>query len=150
MAGTHARTVHDGREPEVFRMRGLKLVTTGAGPALARNVVIVPILMFTGCGSGVDAEGRFIRVAGGMGGGPGEFGMAATMARLEGDTIAVWDMRRMSLNLFTADGRFAGLQQSFLPAAFPEVRWSRALCAALPILPGGGFSAASNRRAAIR
>jgi len=53
-----------------------------------------------------DADGKYVRSAGGRGGGPGEFRLILSMLRLPGDTIAVWSPPW--LNLFDANGDFAG------------------------------------------
>jgi len=54
----------------------------------------------------LDAEGRHLRKLGGRGEGPGEFSAPSSIAAAEGNLMAVFDVGRSSVELFTADGSF--------------------------------------------
>ena len=51
-----------------------------------------------------DAEGTFVRRAGGPGGGPGEFQTLDGLLPYRGDSVAAWDARSRRLSVFAADG----------------------------------------------
>ncbi|MFC1662004.1 6-bladed beta-propeller [Gemmatimonadota bacterium] len=56
-----------------------------------------------------DAEGRFLRSVGRVGGGPGEFQSDNTiraLVRLPGDTLLTWDIYGQNLSLFDPEGEF--------------------------------------------
>jgi hypothetical protein len=51
-----------------------------------------------------DTAGRFLRAAGGEGGGPGEFGSLDGVALYRGDSLATWDARHKRLSILGLDG----------------------------------------------
>lgn len=71
-----------------------------------------------------DRAGRFVRAAGGRGGGPGEFESPVSLARLRGDSLAVWDGGQRRLSVFGPDGTHARdvSVQADPGSFFPEVR----------------------------
>ena len=54
-----------------------------------------------------DAEGRYLRTAGGRGGGPGEFSNLVWIYPLGADTIVAWDDNPPRIAFFYRDGSFA-------------------------------------------
>lgn len=56
----------------------------------------------------VDGEGRLLDRLGGSGGGPGEFGFAASMTVAPDGTVVVGDVARRTFNFFSSDGAFLG------------------------------------------
>lgn len=54
-----------------------------------------------------DADGRFVRRAGGRGGGPGEYQHVAWMRRLPGDSLVLHDMMAQRLTVLAPDGSVA-------------------------------------------
>jgi len=84
-----------------------------------------------------DGSGRALRTVGGKGDGPGELSWAQTMRRLPGDTLAVWDLGRQALNLFSADGEFIRRSSMEARTAFPDAGWSSLMCG-YAVLPDGG------------
>lgn len=78
-----------------------------------------------------DARGRFVRSAGGPGGGPGEFQSLDALVAYRGDSVAVWDPEPWRISVFGPDGRFgrmatvrdvtsltAGLKAAFADGSF--------------------------------
>ncbi len=69
-----------------------------------------------------DAEGRYLRSAGGAGEGPGEFQTIRGLYRLPGDSLLVWDARSKRVSVIGPHGEFA---RSFQPEGptgmFPEI-----------------------------
>ncbi|HSG07339.1 MAG TPA: 6-bladed beta-propeller, partial [Longimicrobiales bacterium] len=51
-----------------------------------------------------DTAGRLVRVAGGRGGGPGEYRFLSFMARLRGDSLLVWDSRARRVTVTDLEG----------------------------------------------
>jgi hypothetical protein len=53
-----------------------------------------------------DASGRYLKSAGGKGGGPGEFEQLDAFWRLPGDTLVAGSLMRGDLSYFTGDGKY--------------------------------------------
>jgi hypothetical protein len=53
-----------------------------------------------------DAQGRFVRSAGGPGGGPGEFQSLDGIVAYRGDSLAAWDSGPRRVSVFAPDGSF--------------------------------------------
>lgn len=53
-----------------------------------------------------DARGRFLRAAGGEGGGPGEFASLDALVAYRGDSLAAWDAGPRRVSVFGPDGTF--------------------------------------------
>lgn len=84
-----------------------------------------------------DSRGSAVRTVGGGGDGPGELRWAQTLRRLPGDTLAVWDLGRQALNLFSSKGKFIRRSSMQARVKFPDAGWSQSIPATLPILPDG-------------
>jgi len=72
-----------------------------------------------------DARGRYLRTAGGKGGGPGEFGNLIWIYPLDDDSIVAWDDSPPGITFFDREGRFGHLarpEQPFglLRGVFPD------------------------------
>ena len=65
----------------------------------------------------VGTEGRLVRVLGGEGDGPGEFGGAAAMAAFADGRVVVMDFMRRGYHIFTSDGEFERTVRMSGPAA---------------------------------
>ncbi len=77
----------------------------------------------------LDAAGKFLKIVGRKGQGPGEFSMPTDIA-VSGGRLAVWDMGNRRLSLFTLNGDFIKSEDA---AAFTARPWK------LGALPSDGF-----------
>jgi hypothetical protein len=69
-----------------------------------------------------DAAGRFVRSIGRKGKGPGEFQLPRLIARIRGDSLAVWDGSQQRLTVFDSAGRLGRTLEPRLAAGFaPDV-----------------------------
>jgi len=86
-----------------------------------------------------DSAGVHLSTVGGFGEGPGEFRHARALVRLAGDTLAVWDVRDQSINLFSSAGGFLSKKRLYDPALFRGVEWSWSCSSRLPTLSTGAI-----------
>jgi hypothetical protein len=67
-----------------------------------------------------DSEGVFLRKVGGEGQGPGELVRITSMARMAGDTVAVWDLRQGRLTLFPSTEESMAVVATALGSSTPS------------------------------
>src|SRR5262249_6049194 len=69
-----------------------------------------------------DTAARFVHATGRKGKGPGEFQLPNRIARIHGDSLAVWDGTQQRLTVFDSAGRLGRTQEPRFAAGFaPDV-----------------------------
>ncbi|MBK7596337.1 MAG: hypothetical protein IPJ11_14120 [Gemmatimonadetes bacterium] len=86
-----------------------------------------------------DAAGRYVKSAGGKGGGPGEFEQLESFWRVRGDTLVAGSLMRGDLSYFTGDGKYLHRLPSTPPPGPPGGASSTGMPFTLVPLDGGGL-----------
>jgi hypothetical protein len=91
-----------------------------------------------------DASGRYLKSAGGKGGGPGEFEQLDAFWRLPGDTIVAGSMLRGDLSYFTGEGKYLQRLARTPPPSAPGGNAAAGWPVTLAPLDGAGLRVSGN------